>query len=259
MKILLRIIVATLLLAAPHSVAWAQGAPPRRDLGAATLEDLLNIRITTATRSSEGATAAPARVQVVTSAQIQRRGYRSLADLLEDLPDFKVDLNADPDYPTELTVGGSRGATRVVVLLDGIRISSPTNEPLPILSNYPVHSARPIEIVYGPASALYGADAFSAVINIISKDVAESAGFSSSTSVGQLGLVNQTMSYGAHLGTRATLMLNGQFLYDQQPDLSRYYPEDFHGMAAQRSGVFNTIFGPMSANRPVSPDYDVPL
>ncbi len=43
-------------------------------------------------------------------------------------------------------------------------------------ANYPVHNARQVEIVYGPASALYGADAFSAVINIISKDVGESPG-----------------------------------------------------------------------------------
>jgi outer membrane cobalamin receptor len=229
------------------------------DLAIASLEDLMKIAVTTATRTPEGLASVPARVQVVTAAQIERRGYRSVADLLKDLPDFKVDLAGDQDYPTELTVQGTRGSSRVVLLLDGIRVSSPTNEPLPILANYPVHSARQVEIVYGPASALYGADAFSAVINIISKDVAESAGFSSSTSVGQFGLVNQTMSYGAHLGSRATLMLNGQFLYDQQPDLSRYYPEDFHGMAAQRSGVFNTIFGPMTANRPVSSNYDVPL
>jgi outer membrane receptor protein involved in Fe transport len=42
-----------------------------------------------------------------------------------------------------------------------------------MMANYPVHNARQVEIVYGPASALYGADAFSAVVNIISKDVTE--------------------------------------------------------------------------------------
>jgi hypothetical protein len=41
---------------------------------------------------------------------------------------------------------------------------APTNEPLPIGAHYPVHTTRQIEVVYGPASALYGADAFSAVI-----------------------------------------------------------------------------------------------
>ena len=132
-----------------------------------------------------------------------------MAELLKDLPDFKLDLAGEPDFPVEITVQGTRGAGRVVLLLDGIRVSSPTNEPLPILANYPIHNARQVEIVYGPASALYGADAFSAVINIISKDVADAPGLSFSPSIGQFGLQNYTASYGARLGSRATLRLAG--------------------------------------------------
>lgn len=251
------LIAALLGLSSVH--VWAQVASAPRDLRGATLEDLLNITITTASRTAEGLDDAAARVQVVTSAQIQRRGYRSIADLLKDLSDFKVDIAGDQDYPTELTVAGTRGASRVVLLLDGIRISSPTNDPLPILANYPVHSARQIEIVYGPASALYGADAFSAVINIISRDVEEAPGLALGTSVGQFGLYNQTVSYGAQLGPRTSLMVAGQFQYDSQPDLSKYYPADFGGMAAQHSGTFNTVFGTMTPSGPLSPDYNVPL
>lgn len=50
-----------------------------------------------------------------------------------------------------------------------------------------------------------------------------------------------------------------QHLVDGQPDLSRYYPDDFHGMQAQRAGVFPTIFGVMTPSLPVSPDYHIPL
>jgi outer membrane cobalamin receptor len=228
-------------------------------VGQTSLEDLLNIRITTASLTSEGVGDAPARVQVVTNAQIRRRGYRSLADVLKDLADFKVETAADQDYPTEVVVQGMRGASRMVLLLDGVRVSSPTNEPLPILANYPVHMAKQIEIVYGPASALYGADAFSAVINIISRDAAESPGLSVGTSFGQFGLYNQTASYASQLGRNTSLTIGGQFLYDRQPDLSRYYPADFGGLEGQRTGVFNTIFGPMTPDRPVSGEYHIPL
>ena len=251
------LIAALLGLSSVH--LWAQVGSAPRDLRGVALEDLLNITITTASRAEEGLADAPARVQVVTAAQIERRGYQSVADLLRDLSDFKVDIGVDQDYPTELTVAGTRGASRVVLLLDGIRISSPTNEPLPILANYPVHSARQIEIVYGPASALYGADAFSAVINIISRDVTEAPGLALGTSVGQFGLYNQTVSYGAQLGPRTSLMVAGQFQYDSQPDLSKYYPADFGGLAGQHSGTFNTIFGPMTPSRPMSTEYDIPI
>jgi outer membrane cobalamin receptor len=254
MKIAIRVLGAALLLTVP-AVGRAQTVP---DLGSATLEDLLNVRITTATRSAEGVAEAPARVQVVTSAQIQRRGYMSLADVLKDLSDFKVDFGGDPNYPTELTVDGTRGASEVVLLLDGIRISSPTNEPLAILANYPVHNARQIEIVYGPASALYGADAFSAVINIITRDVGEGPALALSTSAGQSGRYNESGSYGVRLGSRATLMVAGQAYSDRQPDLSRYYPSDFNGLTAQRTGTFQSIFGPMTPVGPVSPAFAAP-
>jgi outer membrane cobalamin receptor len=253
------VLFAIVWLITPASNALAAGQVGPADLARATLEDLLNVTITTATRTAEGASTAPARVQVVTAEQIVQRGYRSLADVLKDLADFKVDLAGDQDYPTELTVQGTRGASRVVLLLDGVRISSPTNEPLPILANYPVHSARQIEVVYGPASALYGADAFSAVINIISKDVVDSPGFAASSSVGQFGLRNETASYGMRIGSNASLMLAGQFYNDRQPDLSRYYPQDFGGLVGQHTGVFNTIFGAITPPRSVSPAYDVPI
>ena len=248
-----------LLIAAFLATGTAAAQVKTADLANATLEELMNIPVTTATRASETLANAPARMQVITEEQIRTRGYRSLMELLEDLPDFKVDLAGDQDYPTELTVQGTRGASRVIVLLDGIRVSSPTNEPLPILANYPVHAAKQVEIVYGPASAVYGADAFSGVVNIISRNGKESPGLTVSTAGGQHGLYNQSASYGTRLGKNGSLLMGGQFYYDRQPDLSEIYPRDFNGLQGQQTGTFNTIFGPMQSPLPVSRDYEVPI
>jgi outer membrane cobalamin receptor len=248
------------LLVAAFLVAGTAAAQVKTaDLANATLEELMNIPVTTATRASETLANAPARMQVITEEQIRTRGYRSLMDLLEDFPDFKVDRAGDQDYPTELTVQGTRGASRVIVLLDGIRVSSPTNEPLPILANYPVHAAKQIEIVYGPVSAVYGADAFSGVINIISRNGKESPGLAVTSAAGQDGLYNQSASYGTHLGKNGSLLIGGQFYYDRQPDLSKVYPRDFNGLQGQQTGTFNTIFGPMQSPLPVSRDYEAPI
>jgi outer membrane cobalamin receptor len=258
MKTATPVLLFTLLASSSPRTAVAQNRTPP-DLASATIEDLMKIVITTASRAPESIGSAPARVQVITAAQIERRGYRSVLDVLKDLADFKVDLGGDPDFPAEVTVQGTRGTSRVVLLLDGVRVSSPTNEPLPMVGNYPVHNAQQVEIVYGPASAIYGADAFSAVINIISKDVSDAPGLTVGSSAGQFGLYNETASYGVRIGANVSLMLSGQFLHDQQPDLSRFYPDDFHGLQGQHTGTFNTIFGPMTSNRSVSPAYDIPL
>lgn len=227
-------------------------------IGDLSLEELMNISVTTATRTSERARDVPARIEVVTADQIEQRGYRSLTDVLADLPDFKIERGADQDLPLDIVVQGTRGSNRIVVLLDGIRISSPTNEPLPILANYPVHTARQIEIVYGPGSALYGADAFSAVINIISKDASEAEGVTVTQSIGQFGLSNTAASYGMHLG-RARLLVAAHFLSDRQPVLPRYYPDDFGAFDAQRRGTFETIFGTVRPHGAVPADYANPL
>jgi outer membrane receptor protein involved in Fe transport len=236
----------------------AQSKQHQSDLAQATLEELMNLSVSTGSWTTEAQTDVPTRIQVVTAAQIQRRGYRSLLDVLKDLPDFKVDLRGNWDFPAEITVQGVRGSGRVVVLLDGVRVSAPTNEPLPIVANYPVHDARQLEIVYGPVSAVYGADAFSAVINIITKSASQSAGVSVGTSAGMFGLYNQTVSYGKPLGDGG-FVIGGQYQYDRQPDLSHYYPEEFNGLQAQRAGVFPTIFGAMTPTLPISPEYHIPM
>lgn len=247
-----RVLVAMLTLAGAASAQTV-------DLAEASLEQLLGLEVVTASRTTERILDAPARVQVITEDQIRRRGYRSLVDVLKDLSDFKIDIGGDTDYPYEVTVQGSRGSSRIIVLLDGMRISSPTNEPLPILANYPVHSARQVEILYGPASAIYGADAFSGVINIISRSADDEAGLQVGSWVGQHGLQSYSGSYAGRVGSSGTYLIAGQFFHDQQPDLSRYYPDDFQGLQGQRTGTFNTIFGPMQAVGMVSSDYDVPV
>lgn len=219
----------------------------------------MKITVTTASRQAEGLADAPALVEVVTARQIQARGYRSLSDLLRDQLGFKIDIGGDPDYPSDLTVQGTRNTSRVVVLLDGIRITSPTGEPLPIMANYPVHHARQVEIVYGPSSALYGADAFSAVINVISKDATEAGGFEFGSSFGRFGMSNQTAMYGKRIGERGSVTVAGQWFRDRQADLSAYYPEAYDGMRAQRAGVFNSIFGVMAAVGDVPPEFANPL
>ena len=77
---------------------------PVPDLATATIEDLMRIVVTTASRAPEGLAAAPARVQVVTAAQIERRGYRSILDVLKDLAEEPIGA---PQNPRRVSAGFS--------------------------------------------------------------------------------------------------------------------------------------------------------
>lgn len=226
----------------------AQQAPearmqPKDEL--AELQALLNVQIVTASRFSQGADDAPATVLVVREDQIKRRGYKSLADLLKDLPDYKVETRADVEWYTDITVRGVPGHDKFVILLDGIKISSPANEQIPLLENYPIHFAKQVEVVLGPASALYGPDAVSGVINIISGD--RDKGVEAELRGGQNGSRLGNFFVITPLAAGLRLAVGGQWSQDDQPDLSKDYPE-FEGFAPQRSGSFNTIFGPRTAS-----------
>jgi outer membrane receptor for ferrienterochelin and colicin len=61
-----------------------------------SLEDLMNIPVITPTQSLQKSKHAPATVLVVTGDQIKLRGYRNLAEVLNDLPDIKVNDKSDP-------------------------------------------------------------------------------------------------------------------------------------------------------------------
>jgi outer membrane receptor for ferrienterochelin and colicin len=124
------------------------------DITALSLDELQNVKIVTASKTQMGADQVAATAFVVTEEQIRIRGYRSLLEVLADVPDVKIDDRAYSLNRNIITMRGIDGQEKFIVMLDGVRISSPTNETMAIMENYPVNLAKQIEIIFGPASAL---------------------------------------------------------------------------------------------------------
>lgn len=244
---------------------WAQEAPQNYQVAPleellvkekSSIEDFLQMEVQTTDRTrTQKSSRAPATIVIVTEEQILRRNYQSLLDLLQDQPDIKIDFGVDPRWMHDVSIRGIRGMDKFVILMDGIRISSPTNDVIPVMQNFPVHMAKQVEIVYGPASALYGADAFAGVINIITKEASEFE----RTSITFQGSMYQSYLLnfftGARLGEKTRLSISGQYHFDRQPDLQRFYPDDFTGLQESlQTGTFNSIFGPIRPNSVVFPE-----
>lgn len=247
-----RIALLTVLIA---GALPAGSVHPEEDPQMAELMALLNTPVVTASKTAQKAGDAPATVTVVTQEQIKRRGYRSLLQVLGDLPDIKVDYRSDVEWFADVTVRGVPGHDKFVVLLDGVRISPPTNEQIPLIENYPVHLAKQIEVVYGPASALYGADAVSGVVNIITRDSARDGEANLMVDADGLRLAN--VFWTREFGSKTKFTLAGQWMLDPQPDLEKAW-DDFQDFAPQRANAFDTIFGPMSATVPYNSDPEYP-
>lgn len=254
-----RILYCTAILLLVYTTSYGQQDTMKLD--DLSLKDLLDVKVVTASKISQNSGMAPATVTVISKDQIRIRGYESLLDLVVDLPDMKVDDKIYPGSRNSITVRGIQGQQNFVILLDGVKISSPTNEAMPIMENYPVNLAEQVEILYGPASALYGADAVSGVINIITKKLPAGKNMilDANAMVGNYGYTNHTLFLAKKIGTGASLTISGQYNYDGQPDYTKVYPNDPQLSSTRfQTGTVPTIYGPIKPRIPFTPVYQAP-
>lgn len=121
----------------------------------------------TATRTAITVDDALSSVTVITRADIDRLQPRSIADLLTGLPGVVFAQSGGQGQQTSLFLRGTN-STHTLLLIDGIRVGS-VSAGLPAFEQIPVSQIERIEIVRGPRSSLYGADAIGGVIQIFTR------------------------------------------------------------------------------------------
>lgn len=127
------------------------------------LEDI----VVTATRTARTADASLASVSVITRKDIDRSQARSVPELLEGLAGITLSNNGGPGKATSVFLRGTESG-HVVVLIDGVKIGSATTG-VAAFQDLPLGLIDRIEVVRGPASALYGSEAIGGVIQIFTR------------------------------------------------------------------------------------------
>jgi outer membrane cobalamin receptor len=188
-----------------------------------SLEQLMEVPIITASKHEETIDDTPSTVIVVTQDQIYRRHYVNLLDLLRDLPGIDVQKNNHQTEYNTFTLRGHVSSNKFLILQDGVRITSPTGEAIPIADNFPLYYAKRVEILYGPAAALYGADAFGGVINIISESVPKEITLTSS--IGSENYQYYSLHGGKQLTDKLSLTVGGHLQRANFADLANDFSE----------------------------------
>jgi len=141
------------------------------DVYSMDLEQLSQVPVSIATGREQPVSKAPATATVITAHDIEAMGATTLAQALQGVPGLHVSVSSltyDPMYEF-------RGITatynpQVLVLVNGLAITSEFEGNRGIgFGNMPLENVERIEVIRGPGSALYGADAFSGVINVITR------------------------------------------------------------------------------------------
>lgn len=140
-----------------------------------SLSELLELDVITPSRTKQRLIDSPANITVITQLQITQRGYNNLVEVLQDIPgfDFSTYEDGGGEYPTHSAnrgIGGGPGNPKLLVLLDGVVQNHIAFNWSQLWGEENIFADLDrIEIIQGPGSAAYGANAFSGVIHFITK------------------------------------------------------------------------------------------
>jgi vitamin B12 transporter len=133
-------------------------------------------------------------VTVITAAEIQRQQYRSVPDILNDVPGLNVVQSGGPGGQTSVFIRGA-GSQHVKVLIDGIDVGDPSTPNGAFdFGNLMASDIARIEILRGPQSGLYGSNAIGGVISITTKKGSGPARATAALEGGSMGTFSQTVS-----------------------------------------------------------------
>jgi vitamin B12 transporter len=204
-------IVRSLLLVVllvPAGILAAQEPPPRD----------LDPVVITATKLETRAEQLGASVTVVPGDDVQRYHYETVEDVLRTVPGVDIRRSGSYGKLSTISIRGAN-ANQVQVLVDGVRVKSPTLGQVDLSDIAPDLIER-IEVIRGPQSTLYGADAIGGVVNIITRKgkgpfsaTIEGGGGNYDTYTGR-GWFGGTYSLLDYSGSISHFESNGQFKND---------------------------------------------
>lgn len=136
-----------------------------------SLEELMNIKVVTASKRPEGQESAPAVMQVISRTDIRRYGARNLVDILDRATNLQVvGSNLYPHNRVAIRgVMQTHIDNKILFLINGrpLRDALQGGKNMDLYMGLPVSAIERIEIIRGPGSVIYGTNAFSGVINVV--------------------------------------------------------------------------------------------
>lgn len=149
------------------------------------LEDLGRLQVTTPSGTPAPIEKAAAVVTVITADDIQAMGVNDLMSALRSVPGMHIGRSEQGDTRRPMIRGITSTFTpQTLFLLNGIPLTvNVTGNRSNVISNVPLRAVERIEIIRGPGSALYGADAYAGIVNVITKTPDTMAGRKQSTTV----------------------------------------------------------------------------
>jgi len=154
---------------------WAQEAPT--DLGSKSVEDLMNIEVTSVSKKEQKLSRIASAIFVVTKDDIRRSGATNIPDVLRMVPGLDVAQINGSTWEISARGFNSQFANKLLVMIDGRTVYSPLFSGVYWdVQDVPLEDIERIEVIRGPGATVWGANAVNGVINIITKTAKETQG-----------------------------------------------------------------------------------
>ena len=186
----------------------------------------LDYIVVTATRTPLPAKQVIGDITVITQEQIRNAGQTTLVELLQGQPGLEITQSGGAGTIAGVSIRGAN-SNQTLVLMDGLRVGSVTSGTTP-LENISLDQIDHIEILRGPASSLYGADAIGGVIQIFTKRGSGTPRVTAALGLGTQGTLNGRVGYAGEVG-------NTRF------SIGAGYDKTNGGFSAARPGTFGYV------------------
>ena len=240
MRSLYHLVVAILLAITPL-VATSESSV--EDLTNLSIEDLLKVEVISASRLGQKASQAPSSISVLTASDIRTFGWRTLADALNAMRGLFTSNDRNYSYL------GVRGFihpndynSRVLFMIDGQRMNENIYDGGYMAQEFMLDMAmvERIEFIPGAGSSIYGANAFSGLINVVTRTGQGINGTQMAGSIGSFDTYKGRVSYGKKLKNGADFLFSASH-YDSSGPENLYFPE--FDSPATNNGIAHNMDG----------------
>ena len=187
-------------------------ADEQPDLANLSIEQLAQIKVTSASKQAEPLSEAPAALYVITGKDIQDSGATSLPEALRLAPNLQVQqIDASQYAIAARGFNGIQAANKLLVLIDGRSIYTPLADNVIWQLHQPLlEDLQQIEVISGPGGTLYGPNAVNGVVNITTKSAEDTIG---AFVRGTAGPDERTAAarYGLSLGSSGAMRVYGDW------------------------------------------------
>jgi outer membrane receptor for ferrienterochelin and colicins len=201
--------------------------------------------VSSVSKRNEDVRLAPATISVITKEEILQRGYTDLIDVLKDIPGFDISIYYGQLYANVYQRGlRTNNTEKTLLLFDGVEENDLWSNFAHISQQYPITNIKRIEVIYGPASTMYGPNAFSGVINVITKEPSDY--IKGKTSFGihaNTGIASYNTKYidvsGAFKKGDFSFSVTGRFYKSDRPNLSSQELWDYDPSVYENTDIYH--------------------